>query len=921
MKAFFYHRKTILSVAIAVLTLNARAQEKIIVSGVIADEETKETLIGASVLIKNTVSGTVTDMDGKFRLQVPGGESKTVLQISYVGFETQEVEVSAAHPTVTVSMKVKKMLSKEVVVSASRFSERILESPVSIEKTDAQAIRETPAFNFYESAAQLKSVDIVTSSLTYKNINMRGFGNTEKPGFVQLIDGVDNQAPGLNYAVGYNIIDLDVENTEIIPGAASALYGANAFNGVMSITSKSPFKYQGLNVQLKSGINHVDGKDHSAMPIYDFQARYAKALFGDKLAFKLNAGYFQGQDWVASDYSDVDVNTPAFMHGPSNLSYDGLNIYGDEVAGPLPIGPNGSNIYVSRTGYKEKDLVDYNSRIIKLGGGFHYRLSKKVEISYGYNYSMITTVLHSANRYSLKDFGLEQHHAQINGPNYFIRGYISSENSGKSYDSRFLAINMNNTWKSNDDWFNDYATAYLGYVPGITGNDDKTARAFANTGMPMPGTDAFNNLKKTVSSATGFYTGGARFSDNTKLYHVEGQYDFSQAIKIAEIIAGASYRNFKLNSNGTLFADGGGQQLGFYEYGVFTQISKKLLSEKLKITGSVRYDKSENYKGEISPRIAAVLTLNETNFIRASYQTAYRMPTSQDQYLDLDLGFMKVLGGLEETTAPYHIQGNIFTQESAMAYGAALTDYINTYGVDSAQAGIEKYKVLLEPMDYHYVKPERIRTYEAGYKGLFFNNDLYVDLSAYLSFNTDFIGAYNVIKPGYGGAQNADSITAAAYALADNQYTAYQLISNLDGQVQTHGFALGLTYNLPSNFVITGNATLSHMDKAPYGRTLYNTPRYRTNLGISNRKVFKNTGFSVNWRWADSYMWQSLFGDGMLTANHNLDAQVSYRFTKMGTTLKIGATNALNHRHTEVYGGPTTGGIYYASLVFDGIFK
>lgn len=649
--------------------------------------------------------------------------------------------------------------------------------------------------------------------------------------------------------------------------------------------------------------------------------RYAKALFNDKLAFKLNAGYFLGQDWVASDKSDVDVNTPASMHGINNPSYDGLNVYGDEVAGALPLGNGGAGVYVSRTGYEEKDLVDYNSKIIKLGGAIHYRITNKIELSYGYNYSLITTVLHSANRYSLKDFGLEQHKVQLNGPNYFIRGYMSGENSGKSYDSRFLAINMNNSWKSNDDWFNDYAAAYLGYVPGLTGNDHKEARKFADTGMPMPGTDAFNELKKQVSSLTGFYTGGAKFSDNTKLYHAEGQYDFSQAIKFANLVVGGSYRNYKLNSNGTLFPDANGKKLGFYEFGFYAQMSKKLFSEKLKLTGSIRYDKSENYKGEFSPRIAAVITLNEYNFIRASYQTAFRMPTSQDQYVDLDLGFIRVLGGLDEISSPYNIAGNVFTQESVMEYGGALTEFINVNGVDSAQAGIEKYKGLLKPIDVKYVKPEKVKTYEVGYKSLLFNNNMYLDLSAYLSFNTDFIGAYNVIKPGYGGGQNADSITAAAYALADNQYTAYQVISNLDGEVQSHGFALGLSYNLPSNFVISANGTISNLDKAPYGRTLYNTPKYKTNVGISNRKLFKNTGFSINWRWADSYMWQSLFGDGMINAHHTLDAQVSYRFTKLGTSLKIGSTNALNNRHTEVYGGPTVGGVYYASLVFDGIFK
>lgn len=921
METPLYFKRLLLLAGCIIMMHTLYAQEKIMVTGTVTDGDTKESLVGASVIIKNSIIGTVTDWNGKFSLELPAGTTKSIIQISYLGFETQEQEVSASSSAISVSLTPKKIFSKEVVVSASRISERILESPVSIEKMDAAAIKETPSLNFYEGLAQLKSVDVVTSSLTYKNISIRGFGNTEKPGILQLIDGVDNQAPGMNYPIGYQIVDLDVENTELIPGAASALYGANAFNGVINITGKNPFKHQGLSVQLKSGINHTDGTDHQPAAICDFQMRYAKALLKDRLAFKVTAAYFKGQDWVASDYSDVDVNTPLSMHGLNNPSYDGLNMYGDEVAAPLPIGPGGSNVYVSRSGYMEKDLVDYNSEIVKLGGSLHYKITSKIEASYDYHYSMITTVLHSANRYALKDFGLEQHKVQINGPNYFVRGYMSTESSGKSYDSRFLAINMNNAWKSNDDWFNEYAGAYLGMIPGVAANDHVTARAFANSGMPQPGTDEFNMLKKQVASSTGFYSGGAKFSDNTKLYHAEGQYDFSQAIKVASLIAGASYRNYKLNSNGTLFPDGGGHTLGFYEYGMYAQLSKKLLNEKLKLTGSGRYDKSENYKGEFSPRISGVLSINETNFIRASYQTAFRMPTSQDQYIDLDLGFVRVLGGLQEISEPYNLSGNVFTQESVMEYGGALGEYINMYGMDSAMAGIEKYKGLLEPTSIQYVKPEKVKTWEAGYRGLFFNNNLYVDLSAYLNRNTNFIGAYNVIRPGYGGGQNSDSVTAAAYALADNQYTAYQVISNLDGEVQSHGFAFGLTYNLPANFVWNGNLTISHLDKAPYGRTLYNTPMYKTNIGISNKNIFRNTGFSVNWRWADKHEWQSLFGDGMINASNTIDAQVSYRFTKLATSLKVGAANALNSRHTEVYGGPTTGGVYYASLVFDGIFK
>jgi hypothetical protein len=270
---------------------------------------------------------------------------------------------------------------------------------------------------------------------------------------------------------------------------------------------------------------------------------------------------------------------------------------------------------------------------------------------------------------------------------------------------------------------------------------------------------------------------------------------------------------------------------------------------------------------------------------------------------------------------PYDLKGKIFSLESVTDYGNAVTEYINQYGMDSASAAVEKNKSKLVPIDYNYVKPERVQSFELGYRGLLSHKDFYYDLSGYYTINHDFIGSYNVVRPDAGSAANADSITSAAYSIAAGAYKPYQVTTNLDGDVHTYGIALALSYNLPRNYMISGNVTYSKLEKAPYGRTLFNTPTYKTNVGFSNNAVWKHTGFSINWRWTDSYLWQSLFGDGMLAAANNIDAQVSYRLPKVATTVRIGATNALNYRHTEVYGGSTVGGIYYMSLTYDGIFK
>src|SRR5690606_37304074 len=114
-----------------------------------------------------------------------------------------------------------------------RISEKRLQSPVSIEKMGIHDIRETPSMDVYDGLQNLKGLDLVTSSLTYKAINTRGFNDTGNARFLQLVDGVDNQTPGLTFAVGnmFGSSDLDLESVELIPGSATALYGPVAFNG------------------------------------------------------------------------------------------------------------------------------------------------------------------------------------------------------------------------------------------------------------------------------------------------------------------------------------------------------------------------------------------------------------------------------------------------------------------------------------------------------------------------------------------------------------------------------------------------------------------------------------------------------------------------------------------------------------------
>lgn len=165
-----------------------------IISGIIKDGSSGETLIGATIVIKGTTEGAATDIDGKFSFET-SKSFPLVLEASFVGFINQEIAVNDARP-LTIKLKKNEVLLKNITVTGSRISEKQKESPVTVEALDYIAIKETPAASFYEGLGQLKGVDLTSASLGFKIINTRGFNSSSPVRSLQLIDGVDNQSPG-----------------------------------------------------------------------------------------------------------------------------------------------------------------------------------------------------------------------------------------------------------------------------------------------------------------------------------------------------------------------------------------------------------------------------------------------------------------------------------------------------------------------------------------------------------------------------------------------------------------------------------------------------------------------------------------------------------------------------------------------------
>jgi iron complex outermembrane recepter protein len=287
-----------------------QSNERITVSGTVVDARTGETLAGVNIAVRGRVVGVASNAQGQFTLRVNDTPPITLV-VSIIGYRTQEIEINQMNVSdLRIELTEETILGSDIVVSASRVEESILEAPVSIEKMDILAINQTASPNYYQGIANLKGVDMTTSSINFQIINARGFNSTGNTRMVQLTDGMDTQAPALNFPIG-NLngpSELDVESLEFIPGASSALYGPNAFNGILLVNSKSPFQYPGLSVSVKSGVNHVDsnepfGEPANPRPMLEFSGRYADVI-GDRFAYKLNVTYNRADDWRGINYSD-----------------------------------------------------------------------------------------------------------------------------------------------------------------------------------------------------------------------------------------------------------------------------------------------------------------------------------------------------------------------------------------------------------------------------------------------------------------------------------------------------------------------------------------------------------------------------------------------------------------------------------------
>ena len=922
------------------------AYAQIQLSGTIIDGQTKETLIGANVIVKGTDNGTSTDFNGNYILSI-SEKFPITLEISYLGYKLIETEVTTKNPKPIYLFPDSKSL-QEVRVVDTRITQKQKEAALTVEALDMISIKETPSANFYDALGALKGVDITAASLGFKVINTRGFNSTSPVRSLQIIDGVDNQSPGLNFSLG-NFLgssELDIMKVEIIQGASSAYYGPNAFNGVISMTTRNPFMQQGLSIQYKFGERQLF--ENSIRYAEKFQNKAGEDIF----AFKINLSYMKAQDWEADNMAAVDGEISSNNPG----GYDAINRYGDEdTDGSLNDVRNNFNLnYFThpglgkfhRTGYMEKDIVDYNTRNLKAQTSLHYMITPKTELIYGTNYSTGTTVYQGDNRLSLKNIQFWQNKIEITQKDkFFIRAYRTSEDAGDSYDAVFTALRLQeynqisnqdwytvykNNWKDSFNWEDvNWETAQYSFIDQewtfqgnpidildwismsdsvliantdliISTHDATRHQTDLETNRLIPGTVAFNDMLLEITSKIPS-DGGTGFYDKSALNHIHGEY-FLINNGYEKIKIGGNIREYTPDTKGSLFMDST-EMITNKEVGIYMGFEKKIDEGTLSTT--FRYDKNENFDLNFSPAISIVLTPTDKDVIRFSVSSAIRNPTLADQYLYYNVGRAILIGNLSGHGTAYG--ENLVTVESLI-----------NYYLPAAQS-----KDSLKFFSVKPIQPEKARSAEIGYRTTLFDK-VYIDANYYYSRYTDFIGYKIGVKYDTIGNNNPD-----AYDISLQSIQAYRMAANAENTVTTQGASIGINYYLHPKYSLNGNYSWNKLNEEGTEDPIipaYNTPEHKYNLGLSGRDIhfsksksfLRNFSFSINYKWVEGFTYEgSPQFTGKVPTYDLVDVQLSKKLPELNATLKIGSSNILNNKHYEVYGGPYIGRMTYCSLLFE----
>jgi iron complex outermembrane receptor protein len=854
-----------LLLSLLALPATVTAQETGTVTGTVTRAGEGAALSSVSVTVQSTGQSTVTGADGKYTLRrVPAGPQTIVFR--WLGYRPNQVDVTVpANSSVTADAGMEQVtiaLSEIVVEGASRAPERIVEAPAAVSVVPPEVLQSTSITGQAPAALQtIPGVDVVQSGVNDFNVNARGFNSSLTRRVLVLQDGRDLAIAFLGSQEWNGMTQPleDLGKVEMVRGPGSALYGANAFSGVINITTPTAREVLGTKLSLGGG----------ELETFKGDLRHASVFANDRIGVRINAGYNRSDTYSRSrtlaDGTSLQREYADATDQPVQLTREARALFGQTVDSVTGAALGDRDPLKNAYGSGRLDYYLDNGSVLSVDGG-----ASQVQ-----NEIFVTGI-----------------------------GRVQVAKAIKPYARIAMAADRYNVF-------------------------------------------AYWNSRTSIDPQVSL-TSGLNIEERSDIFHLEGQTNWNFMGDRGRVVAGASARNTRVNTSGTLMNLANDDRSDDQE-SVYGQVEYKL-TPQVRLVGAARVDDGDLFDAQFSPKGAIVFTPNENHSFRFSVNRAFQTPNYSEFFLQVPVAApdprpAQLEGGIQGYYAALRQQ----LPPQALA-GLTITDNLPWNFSAATQA------LALGNSD---LKVEKVTGWEFGYKGSL-SNKAYVTVDLYLNklkdFVTDLLPGVNSAYPTFSltdgvnvpgeltaidqriqDLQTAGALTAqqaaalrapipqllGGYALlsAGTQIQGANALATLPdgsravvlsytnaGRVTERGVEIGVGYQLTPE--IRGDVTFTGFDftvntQAVGDQLLPNTPSKKASVSLSYAGL-QGIDANVTVKLVDGYPWAAGVFQGYVPSNEFVNVSAGYRVNNY-LRLNAIATNLFDQKRFQLYGGSVIG--------------
>ena len=737
----YFRQRTFIKISITFLLLvvGLHSSPNRYISGTVLDTRSNP-LYGANVVLQNTYQGSTTDSLGFYKIEGLDVGKYTIM-VSYIGYRSQKIDIyisefdakdksaseinfssklqiyeeddvldenilkASFHDNINFELELDALETDQIVVSASKKKEKVIDAPITIAAVSNQNIRRNISSDIGSVLKTVRGVEVYQAGLGRTAINVRGFMSAFNGRFVSLVDGANYMEPTffIGYGNSYPFISEDIERAEVVFGPSSALYGPNAHNGLLNIITKHIRDSNGGMIAFTTGSSNLAAQ----------RFRFAKTIgnYGFKVSGEVSSNY----DWnyprnFGQDYDMNGIITSQSEHeeailwdesGNTPTAWNDINQDG--------VWNHSEQMLVMNTKF-ERQMVRRRSSM-----AFYYEPSKGPELSGGTEYYFNHSYLPFDAGLNFIDYSTSSAWFKVTAEKYYARiHYLNTE--GEKY------------WNSDAAYYT----------------------------MLRDGSDIYDAVSKTVKQD---------FLTNNVL---RGDTQFNHSLSsTSDIIAGVDFSLYRPESNRLFLDDKGpdsrpfwwakpdsiiGENIEINEVGAYIQYSSELPYD-LKLVTAGRIDKHTYFDYNLSPRLAIQWNGLQGGNIRFTMNRAFQTPSIFNlhllQYYNANQSNAFIPLYYDRISMDWKVI-NFFDPEYADKVRAGLIDLNTVYWspLNTVFMGNKDGFKINETIEIPPLRPEVVDSYEIGLKKLV-NSRTFIDLSAFYSTYKNFITPLRMVHSFY----------------------------------------------------------------------------------------------------------------------------------------------------------------------------